>query len=67
MEFTMTNQLNVFVNITETRQCTGVPDEATRRAWMTEGFEYKYGKWIRRSSEFLPLEMLKPVAAKTAA
>lgn len=59
--------MNVFTTITETRQCTGVPDEATRKAWHAEGFEFKYGKWIRRHSEFLPIETYKQVAHSRAA
>lgn len=59
--------MNVFTTITETRQCTGVPDEATRKAWHAEGFEFKYGKWIRKYSEFLPIDAFKPVAGKEAA
>lgn len=59
--------INVFTTITETRQCTGVPDAETRKAWTAEGFEYKYGKWIRRYTEFLPLDAFKSVASNKAA
>jgi len=65
---TTANQLNVFVTrtFTETRTCTGIPDEATRKAWLAEGFEFKYGRWTRRDhkADYISVSQL---AAKQAA